>query len=134
MNNCKEGECIVWDMIQIILAAALLIQIVLLIFAERRLYVSTGLWIGVMVAVYMLVYMYRVLRAGLGGESRAAQKYVRFHSIVRYISVLVVFGIVIFTHLGSPLACFGGILTLKVAAYLQPLYRSLKERRNKEVK
>lgn len=134
MSNQRDGERVLWEMIHIILACAVLIQVILLVFAGRKLYVSVGLWIGVMVAIYMPVYMYRVLWASLGGESRAAQKYVRMHSIIRYISVLVVFGIVIFTHIGSPLACFGGILTLKVAAYLQPVYRSLKERRNKEVK
>ncbi|MCI8372468.1 MAG: hypothetical protein HFI75_08740 [Lachnospiraceae bacterium] len=126
MNNCENR--LVKEMIGIILCYGLLLQIVLFFVTPKRLYASFGLWLGIMLAVYMLVYMYRVLQTSLGMEAKTAEKQVRIHSIIRYITVVVVYGIVIFAHLGSPLACFAGILSLKAAAYLQPLYRKLREK------
>ena len=100
MNNSENR--LVKEMIGIILCYGLLLQIVLFFVTSKRLYVSFGLWLGIMLAVYMLVYMYRVLQTSLGMEAKTAEKQVRIHSIIRYITVVVVYGIVIFAHLGSP--------------------------------
>lgn len=128
----KNDNGIVKEMTAIILCYGLLWQVALIFLAKRRFYASSGLWLGIMLAVFMLVYMYRVLAASMGGESAAVEKYVLRHSIIRYITVVVVYGIVIFAHLGNPLSCFAGILGLKAAAYLQPvLHRFLENRRRK---
>ena len=132
MNRDNKTDSMVREMTIIILVLGLLLQIALLFFAKERILASTGLWIGVMLAIFMLVYMYRILRAALGWGAEAAEKYVRRHSIVRYITVVVVYGVVIFARLGNPLACFAGILTLKAAAYIQPLCSKLKDKRKKE--
>lgn len=128
IRKMNKGEnSIVKDMTVLILCYGVLLQVVLLFFAQERLFLSTGLWIGIMLAVFMLVYMYRILRAGLGWGAHEAEKYVRLHSIIRYVVVLGVYGIVIFARLGSPLTCFAGIMGLKVAAYLQPPCKRLKD-------
>lgn len=127
----KGENSIVKDMTRIILCYGVLLQIVLLIFADNRFYVSTGLWLGIMLAVFMLVYMYRILQNGLGWGAHEAEKYVRMHSIIRYVVVVAVFGIVIFAKLGSPLVCFVGILSLKAAAYLQPVCENLRNKKKK---
>ena len=128
MNKNDNG--IVKEMAGIIICYGLLLQVAFLFLARRCLYVSSGLWIGIMLAVFMLVYMYRILMAGMGGEVEAVKKYVLRHSVIRYFTVVIVFGIVIFAHLGNPLSCFAGIIGLKVAAYLQPAaHRFLENRR-----
>lgn len=127
----KGENSIVKDMTFLILCYGVLLQIVLLVFAENRFYVATGLWLGIMLAEFMLVYMYRILQNGLGWGAREAEKYVRLHSILRYVVVVVVFGIVIFTRIGSPLICFAGILSLKAAAYLQPQVEKFRNKKEK---
>ena len=126
----KSDNGIVKEMIAIILCYGLLLQVALIFLMNRKLYGSVGFWIGIMLAVFMLVYMYRILSISIGGEPKAVEKYVLRHSIIRYVTVVAVYGIVIFAHLGNPLTCFIGVLGLKVAAYLQPhLHRFLESRR-----
>ena len=127
----KGENSIIKDMTLIILCYGVLLQIVLLFFAKNKFYVSTGLWLGIMLAEFMLVYMYRILQNGLGWGAYEAEKYVRMHSIIRYVVVVAVFGIVIFAKLGSPLVCFAGILSLKAAAYLQPIVEKCRNNKKK---
>lgn len=127
----KGENSIVKDMTFLILGYGMLLQIVLLIFAKNRFYASTGLWLGIMLAEFMLVYMYRILHNSLGWGSRDAKKYVQLHSIIRYLVVAVVYGIVIYAGLGSPLVCFAGILSLKAAAYLQPVLEKIRNKKEK---
>ena len=115
----------------IILACGLLLQTVLLFFVRERFYVSCGLWLGIAIAIYMLVYMYYILKKRIGSGADQAKKSVLFHFVVRYFSVGIMFWIVLYAHLGSPFSCFAGILCLKVAAYMQPF---LEKRRIRKVK
>lgn len=123
----KSENSIVRDMTVLILGYGVLLWIVLMFFVKNRIYVSSGLVIGIMLGEFMLVHMQRVLQVGLDLGARA-EKYVLMHSCIRYLAVVIVYGIVIFAHLGSPLACFTGMLSLKVAAYLQPFYSKLKKK------
>lgn len=128
----RENEnSIVWEMSVIILVCGLLLQTVLLFFVKERFYVSCGLWLGIAIAIYMLVYMYYILKKGMGSGAEHAKKYVLFHFVVRYISVGIMFWIVLYARLGNPFSCFAGILCLKVAAYMQPF---LEKRRINKVK
>lgn len=128
----KENEnSIVWEMAIIILGLGLLIQIVLFFFARECFYVSCGLWLGIAIAIYMLVYMYYILKKGLGSDAKQAKKYVLVHFVVRYLSVGIMFWVVLYARLGSPFSCFAGVLCLKAAAYIQPF---LEKRRIKKVK
>lgn len=128
----KSDNGIVKEMTAIILCYGLLLQVALVFLKSCSLYAASGLWLGIMLAEFMLVYMYRVLAASMGGEPGAVEKYVQRHSVIRYVTVVAVYGIVIFAHLGNPLACFAGILGLKVAAYVQPsFHRMLMNKRRK---
>lgn len=130
MNNNENR--IVREMIALILYYGLLLQVVLAFSVRRRLYVSLGLWVGIALAIFMLVYMYRILQNSFSLETKAAGNYVLRHSIIRYVAIVVLYGMLIFTHWGSPLACFAGLLSLKAAAYLQPWYRKLRENKKEK--
>lgn len=108
-------------MLLLILIYGILFQIGGLLLAKEKLFYSAGLWIGILIAIFMLIYMHRILKQELGGPSREAVKYVRLHSIIRYFAVVLVYGLVLIIPLGNPLSCFAGIMGLKLAAYFQPI-------------
>lgn len=130
MNRIKNN--LLLEMSMIIVSYGILLQLAGIAFVKRKLYYSSGLWIGIMLAVFMLVYMYRTLDAGLGIGEQGAQRYVLTHSIIRYVAVVAVYGIVILYELGNPLSCFAGIMGLKAAAYLQPFVHGLLEGKKKK--
>ncbi len=133
----REEDRTVLEMMLIILLYGILVWLAGMFFAKRKMFHTSGLWIGIMIAIFMLVYMYRILRAGLYANSKEAVSYVRKHSIIRYLSVVVAYALVIFIPLGNPISCFAGIMSLKLAAYMQPLMHKLltkiNTRREKEV-
>lgn len=121
------------EVIQLILAYGLLGQCIVLCFPGRRLYRSVGLWIGIALAIYMIIHMYKSLAGIMDLELKDAQGRMWRHSLIRYIVVAVVYGLVLVAGVGDPLVCFAGIMGLKVAAFLQPFYHRHKKKDDKEV-
>ena len=68
--------------------------------------------------------MYRTLNRALD-LGRGAQKAVTTANMVRYAVVVIVFLIVLLSGTLNPLITFLGIMSLKVAAYLQPFTHKL---------
>ncbi len=98
---------------------ALLAQVSIVWFVERKLWYSGGLWSGAVLAMCYGVHMYRSLEIGFDcGED--AGKYLQKRSIQRYLIVVLVLGAMMVTELVNPLAAFLGLMGLKVAAYIQP--------------
>lgn len=112
-------------MIGLIIIYGGLAAVLLIVFANRVIYSLIGLFIGCAVASYMLLYMNMVLQKCMGFEAKAVEKYVIKHSVIRYFSVVIIFGTVCITQIADPIACFIGILGLKVSAYLQPVVHRL---------
>ncbi len=82
---------------------------------------SLGLWIGILLAIAMAGHMDMTIdRCVSGFAEKRAIAYMRVNSVGRYLFVLLAFGLVLVYKIGNPLACFAGVLTLKVAAYTQP--------------
>lgn len=130
----KRENSTVREIIELILVYALLLQMVLLFFVRRRIYVSIGIWIGVVLAIYMAVSIQKALTASMGVNADSAQKHILKHSVFRYLIVAVIFGVVVAARLGDPFACFAGLMGLKAAAFLQPVYHRFKNKfDNKEV-
>lgn len=103
-----------------ILLYGVLCEIVGLIFVEDRLFYSIGLTAGIVCALFMATHMAWSLSQALDMPEGDAVKKMQVHNILRYIVVVIVFFILLFTKLGNPLSAFLGIMGLKVAAYLQP--------------
>ena len=98
-----------------ITASALLFQGVIVWLVKDRLSYSIGLWIGAALAAGLAWHMWWTL-----GEA-GAQKQMRRQSALRFGVVILVLGVLMMTQAANPLAAFLGIMTLKVAAYLQPV-------------
>lgn len=79
-----------------------------------------GLVIGVILMMVLAVHMSIAVEHSLMlGEDGATKHNLKMFS-VRILLVLAVFGMVYFTGIGNPITLVVGMLSLKVAAYLQP--------------
>lgn len=125
---------VVLETIGIIIVYGIILQTLgIVIFSQFIWFYSSGLWIGIMLAVFMLISMYRSLQRGFE-EIASASKHVMIQSVLRYIIVVVVFALVMVIPLGNPYSCFVGVMGLKLAAYLQPvIHRFIIKKNSKEV-
>ena len=104
-----------------IIVTSALLQVTLVWFAEEKVSYSMGLWAGAVIAVIFAWHMWGTLDQALGLGEAGAQKVMRRQSLIRYGLVAGMLGLLMITRAASPLAAFLGIMTLKVAAYLQPV-------------
>ena len=98
----------------------LLAQIVGIIIVREKLVYSLGLWIGVVISICMAVHMESSIDKGLDLGQGGAEKYVQKHSIIRYICVVLAFAAASYLNKNIIVPMFIGIMSLKVAAYIQP--------------
>ncbi len=89
-------------------------------FVKDKLHYTSGLLIGLGLAVFMGVHIAIVIEQAVatGGEST---KVLAAKSVLRYIVVTVVLVVMMITKIGSLIPAFIGILGLKASAYAQPL-------------
>lgn len=90
-------------------------------FVEDKIRYSTGLLIGIMVAIGLAINIAQVIRDAVeiyGAEGARSRLIVK--SVLRYFIVVIVFFIMMKFKLGNLVAAFVGVLSLKVSAYLQP--------------
>ena len=112
----KTDNTVLKDMIITMLLYGIIAQIVCLIIPGDHLRMTAGLWIGVAAGVFMVIHMKNSLdEAVLYGEQEAQ----------RYLVVVVVFIAVSWLQIANVLTLFAGIMSLKLAAYLQPIMHKL---------
>lgn len=103
---------------------------------EDKLGIGLGFLAGVLVAAAMVVHIAWTLDWAVDLEEKAAKAKIRLHAILRYLAVVGIFALILFTGVLNPIAAFVGILALKVSAYLQPLthkaFKAFSERRKRE--
>ena len=115
INDALPG--LVWG----IVIYGVLVELIGVWFAEDKLKYSTGLLIGVVVAIGLAINIAVVIRDAVeiygadGARNRLIVK-----SVLRYFVVVIVFFVMMKFELGSLFAAFVGVLGLKVSAYLQP--------------
>ena len=90
------------------------------LFVKEPLPYAVALTVGVLLALITAYHMYRTLDKALS-PGVDASKAVTTASLVRYVCILVVLGVILMTDKLNPLITFMGLMTLKVAAYIQPL-------------
>ncbi|MDD2970957.1 MAG: ATP synthase subunit I [Lachnospiraceae bacterium] len=89
-------------------------------FVKDPLGYSVGLLIGIVMAVLMAVHMAWSLDKALDLVREDAEKKIRMNSMTRYFTIVIILGVMMYFRIGNPLAAFLGLMSLKVAAYLQP--------------
>ena len=92
-------------------------------FVRDKLMFSTGLFIGICLAVGMAVHMAVVLEDAVSAGS--SQSKLVAMSLLRYVAVVLVFFCTVYFHLGDPIAAFAGVMGLKIAAYVQPFFHKI---------
>lgn len=108
-----------------ILLVGILCQAVGIFLVEDKADYSVGLWIGVLTAIFMAFHMAVTLNSAVERDVKGAQAVVTKQSIIRYLVVVVILGMLMLTRIGNPLAAFAGVMGVKVSAYLQPLFARL---------
>ena len=90
-------------------------------FVADKLRYSTGLLIGISLAIGMAINIAIVIRDAVEiyGEDGAKNRVI-IKSVLRYLIVVVVFFVMMKFNLGNLFTAFIGVLGLKVSAYLQP--------------
>lgn len=114
----KRLNSVLPELILGILMYGVFVQIAGVWLAEDKVLYSTGLWIGIFLAIGMAIHMAVVIEdaVSVGGS----QGKIVTMSLLRYVAVIIVFAGMIYFHLGNPLSAFAGVMGLKIAAYLQP--------------
>lgn len=110
-----------WELYIGIAVLSLLLQGTVVWFVKDRTAYSAGLWIGAVTGAVFVWHMWRTLDQALDLGEAGALKVMRRQSLIRYGMVVIVLGVLMAADTASPLAAFLGIMTLKVAAYLQPV-------------
>ena len=96
-------------------------QILIVILAQRKLYVSIGFICGVLISVGMILHMAIAMEAAMSLKARGADKHIRKTTAFRMAGVFLLLVIIGYTDIGSIIAALVGVMALKVSAYLQPL-------------
>lgn len=99
----------------------IVVELVGVWFVEDKLRYSTGLLIGIGVAIGLAINIAQVIRDAVEiyGADGARNRLI-IKSVLRYLVVVVVFFVMMKFNLGNLVTAFIGVLGLKVSAYLQP--------------
>ena len=107
-------------------------QILILIFADRKLNVSVGFILGVVISVLMTVHMTIAIEQAMSFNERGADRHIKKTTAVRMILCFIALIAIGVTHEGDIVAALFGVMALKVSAYLQPLTHKVLARKSTE--
>ena len=109
-----------------ILIYGILVQFIGVWFVEDKIGYSIGLWYGIAIAIGMGVNIATVIYDAVtfDGEGNA-NKRAAAKSMLRYIIVALLFGILGYFEIGSLFTAFLGAMGLKFSAYMQPLLNKI---------
>ena len=95
-------------------------------FVEDKIGYSIGLWYGIAIGIGMAINLATVIYDAVtfDGEGNA-NKRVAAKSMLRYIVVAILFGILGYFEFGNLFTAFLGVMGLKISAYMQPLLNKI---------
>lgn len=98
-----------------------LFQATLIWFFSDKIGFSMGLWVGILGAGFMAWHMARCARKITEGTQDAADRTMRFGVLVRYAVAAGLMLTAVYIPRMDAVAVFFGLISLKMAAYLQPV-------------
>lgn len=125
MKRMIQTDETLQEMLLAMVAFGILCQLTVVWFVEAKTGYSIGLWIGVFVAACMAMHMDWSFETAFQYDESTAQKMVTKQTLIRYGCVVIVCALVMKSGFINPLATFLGLMSLKVAAYLQPFTHKL---------
>lgn len=123
----KKIDPTLFDLCLGIFLYGIVFQIVLLFFSRKVSY-SSGLWIGVILAIAGSVHMWWSIDRGMDQASKQAAKTIGTNNLVRYFVLVVVMFVLIYTDFANPIFMFCGYMGMKISAYLNPWLRRISEK------
>ncbi|MBD5503821.1 MAG: hypothetical protein HDR09_08795 [Lachnospiraceae bacterium] len=120
----KKIDPTLFDLCLGIFLYGLIFQAVLLFFSRRASY-SLGLWIGVVLAIAGSVHMWWSLNRGMDQAAKQAAKTIGTNNLIRYLVLVVVMFVLIYTDFANPIFMFCGYMGMKISAYLNPWLRKI---------
>lgn len=91
------------------------------VFFGGRVFYAKSLWFGIIMAIVSTIHMFRTLDRGLDLDGKRAQKAIVSGYLIRYVFIIIIFGIIMVTDVLNPLVVFMAYMTLKVTALMQPI-------------
>jgi len=98
---------------------------VILIFVPSKFDYGMALLMGVAASLTATLHMWWSLDRALSRNADKAAKFIRIQFLLRYLFLIIILGISGLLFDEYVLASFGGILGMKVAAYLQPFSKKI---------
>lgn len=108
-----------------ILASGIVFCIAGIFFVSDKPGYALGICIGVLLAAFSVWHMKKTLDVALSLDEKGATTYATTRNLLRYGVIVVVFALILWTKVANPLATFLGLMSMKVAAYLQPFTHKL---------
>lgn len=90
-------------------------------FVSAPLSYSLGILIGTATAAGYGYHMLWALEQSIDAGEAFAQKFIRKHSVIRYLVLVILMLVLIYTETVNPLSWFLALMGVKAAAYLQPV-------------
>ena len=115
----KKMSSVLKELILEIFIFGIVFQIVGAFLVKDQASYAMGLWIGIVCAALMAAHMEWALVTGMD-MGDGARGHIQKHSMIRYGVVLIIFALLAYFFKATIVPCFLGLMTLKVAAYLQP--------------
>ncbi len=130
-NPFENMSQVLKELLAGILLLGLVIQGGFVWLVSDKWYFTTGLWSGVVLALFMAIHMNCSIEKSLTLSEDDAQGHMQKMTAVRMAVVILVMGAVCFLKLGNGVSLFAGVLTLKFSAYFQPILHRLMEKLRK---
>lgn len=111
----------VWELLAGILFSGAVLLLIGILAAGDKVYFAAGLGIGVLVAIFMTIHIYVSIEKSIDVGEGGARNSVIISYVIRTLVLLASILITGIFKLGSLVGLLLGILTLKVAAYIQPV-------------
>ena len=115
----KKIDPTLFDLCLGILLYGIVFQAVLLFFSRKAAY-SLGLWIGVVLAIAGAIHMWWSLDRGMDQAAKQAVRTIGTNNLIRYLVLVVVMFVLIYTDFANPIFMFCGYMGMKISAYLNP--------------
>lgn len=106
-------------------------EIIILLVAPDKWGFFFGFLIGTLLAIGILIHMTLSVEDSVSMYEEEAFKHTRKNHVLRILIVLIVFFLIIFLDIANILAVLIGVMSLKVAAYIQPITHKLIQKINK---
>lgn len=129
MRKIRNINQTVWELIIGIVLVNALLEVIGLIFVSQKGAYTIGLILGMLMAIGMVFHMNMSIEKAMDIGGEHAKGYMLKSYAIRTIVVLIVIVCVGVLKFANLLSLLLGIMTLKVAAYLQPITHKFMESR-----